>query len=95
MTLHYGLGVLPGAAYAKLRKSLPAIRAGRGAVYGAALFLVNDLVMSRLLGVASSPRRYPWQAHARGLVAHMTLGVATEAVLSQIDKTRVEGDIVG
>lgn len=35
--------------------------------------------MTRL---AADPRRYPWQAHARGLVAHLVYGLVTDTALS-------------
>ena len=44
--------------------------------------------MAPLLGIAGSPGEYPWEAHARGLVTHVTLGVVTEAVLNVFDRVR-------
>lgn len=83
--VHYLLGIGPGAAYAKLRHSSPAVTAGRGAVWGAGLYVLNDLVMGRLLRLTGPQRRYPWQAHARGVVGHVVLGVTTHAVLEALD----------
>ncbi len=85
---HYALGALPGALYGVLRHRAPAVRAAGGALYGLALFVVNDEMLAPALGLASGPRKYPWQAHARGLVAHVTLGMVTEAVLGLIDRPR-------
>ena len=37
------------------------------------------------MGTAAPPQRYPWQAHARGLISHLVFGVVTEAILSALD----------
>ena len=86
--VHYGLGVAPGALYGLARHELPQLRAGGGALYGLGLFLAQDEVMAPVLGLAGSPGEYPWQAHFRGLVSHVTLGVVTETVLSVFDRVR-------
>ncbi len=41
------------------------------------------------LGIAGPQRAYPWQAHARGVIGHVVLGMVTEATL-----TAVEDDVV-
>ncbi len=46
------------------------------------------LVRLLLRGLASGPTAYPWQAHARGLVAHLVLGATTDAVLGAADRIR-------
>lgn len=86
IVLHYALGAIPGALYGPLRKRVPALRAGKGVVYGLALTAVNDELVAPLLGLASGPTAYPWQAHARGLISHVTLGVATEVGLDAMDR---------
>lgn len=83
--IHYALGVVPGALYGALRHRLPGSGSGRGLVYGLALFLLNDEVLGPALGLAVPPGDYPWQAHARGLAAHLVLGVATDAALDALD----------
>jgi hypothetical protein len=88
LAVHYGLGMVPGALYAVARREVPALRAGNGALYGFALFAVNDEAAAPLLGVASGPTAYPWQAHVRGAVAHAVLSVVTESVLKLFDRAR-------
>lgn len=78
---HYGLGMLPGALYAIARRARPSLGRGCGALYGLGLFVVMDETAAPLSGIASAPARYPWQAHARGLVAHLVLGMTTEILL--------------
>ncbi len=91
LAVHYGLGMVPGALYAVARREVPALRAGNGALYGSVLFAVNDEAAAPLLGVASGPTAYPWQAHARGLVAHLLLGLATDASLNALDRVLDRG----
>jgi hypothetical protein len=88
IAVHYGLGMLPGALYGAARNEIPGLRAGNGALYGLGLSVMNDEVAAPLLGVASEPGAYPWQAHARGIVSHVVLGVVTESVLKLFDRLR-------
>ena len=85
IAVHYGLGIAPAMAYAALRHDIPELAAGRGLLYGLGLFLVEDEGVAPLLGLASGPTAYPWQAHARGLVSHLVLGVVTHAVLDLLE----------
>lgn len=80
--IHWALGLGAGAAYALAAKRFPQIRAGRGLAFGAAFFLVVDEGMNSLFGWTPPPQRFPWQAHARGLVAHLVFGLAADAVLT-------------
>ncbi len=85
---HYALGMLPGALYGAVRRRRPAAATGSGALYGLVLFVVMDETAAPLTGIAASPGRYPWQAHARGLVAHLVLGITTEILLRATDRLR-------
>ncbi|WP_051442005.1 DUF1440 domain-containing protein [Arthrobacter sp. H14] len=85
---HFSLGMLPGALYGPARRRQPWLRTGNGALYGLALFLVMDETAAPVSGIASAPGRYPWQAHARGLVAHVVLGVVTETLLRTTERFR-------
>jgi hypothetical protein len=75
---HYVLGIAPGALYAVLRTPLPAVSAGRGLVFGALLWAVNDEFLNTRLGLAGPPTAYPLMTHVRGLIGHLVLGVGTE-----------------
>jgi hypothetical protein len=85
-TVHYLLGIMPGALYGVLRHKIKGLDKGRGLLYGLGLFIVNDEIMAPLGGLASGPLAYPWQAHARGLAGHLTLGAATDATIRALDK---------
>jgi hypothetical protein len=86
IAVHYALGIIPGALYGPLRHRVPGISSGRGLVYGLGLFLLNDEMIAPLLGLASGPTAYPWQAHARGLISHLVVGAATHAGIDALDQ---------
>jgi uncharacterized membrane protein YagU involved in acid resistance len=81
LLIHYGLGVVPGAGYAVLRRWVPFLGAGNGLFYGFLLWLVNDEILATRLGIAAPPDAYPPETHIRGLVGHLALGVSTDTVL--------------
>jgi uncharacterized membrane protein YagU involved in acid resistance len=77
--VHYALGIVPGAIYGVLRRRVPFARAGRGLIYGVALFLVNDEYMNTKLGLAGPIEAYPPETHLRGFAGHAVLGISTES----------------
>lgn len=81
LATHYALGMLPTVLYALLRRRIPGLAAGRGAVFGLGLFLAEDEVLNPVLGLSAPLRAYPWQAHARGLLSHLVLGATAEVAL--------------
>lgn len=83
--IHLQLGMAPGVAYATLRRRYPWITAGKGALWGAGLYVTNDLLAARLLQIVGPQSDYPWQTHVRGLVGHVVLGMATHVTLEAID----------
>lgn len=86
IAVHYGLGIMPAAAYAVLRRRVPAITAGGGLLYGLGLFLMQDEGLNPILDTSGSPRKYAPEAHFRGLVGHLVLGAATHASLKVLDQ---------
>ncbi|HEV7347797.1 DUF1440 domain-containing protein [Telluribacter sp.] len=85
-TVHYLMGVVPGALYALLRHRIKGLNKAHGLLYGLGLFIVVDELMVPAAGLASGPLAYPWQAHARGLVGHLRLGLSTDTVVRALDK---------
>lgn len=88
--VHYFLGIAPGMLYGVLRHKVKGLDAGRGALYGFGLFVVMDETLAPVLGLASGPAAYPWQAHVRGLAGHLTVGIVTDAVLKGLDEALPE-----
>ncbi|MBW3550445.1 MAG: DUF1440 domain-containing protein [Proteobacteria bacterium] len=81
---HYSIGVAPAVMYGMLHDHVPLIGKGRGALFGLGLFLLQDEAMNRMLGLSARASAYPWQAHARGLIAHLVYGFALDASLKAI-----------
>jgi hypothetical protein len=87
--VHYSIGIAPAISYALLRDKLPMNGVARGALYGVGLFLTQDEVLNTVTGLGAKPQDYPWQAHARGIVAHTAYGIVTELALQLVDQVRV------
>lgn len=81
MAVHYSLGVGPGALYSVLQDRVPYVDTGRGAFWGLTLFAAQDELLNAVTGLSGKPRDYPWQAHGRGLVAHLVYGVVTDTAV--------------
>jgi hypothetical protein len=84
--VHYSLGIAPGALYGALHEKVPGLSAGRGGLFGLGLFLLQDEGLNTITGLAGKPRLYPWQAHARGLAAHVVYGVVMDSIVRLVKK---------
>jgi hypothetical protein len=76
--IHYGIGMGIGALYGLLRGMAPGVSTGRGALFGMAMFILQDEVGNTVLGLAGNPLDYPIRDHARSAVAHTLFGVVTD-----------------
>lgn len=85
LAVHYAIGIVPGALYGALRGRVPHLDAGRGSAFGLGLFLLQDELLNTAAGLAGPPQDYPWQAHVRGLVAHLAYGLVTDALCRLAD----------
>jgi hypothetical protein len=92
VAVHYALGIGPGAIYGALRERLPVSSKNQDFLYGLGLglglFLVQDEGLNQAMGLSGKQKDYPWQAHARGLAAHLVLGLATNLVLNLLKAPR-------
>lgn len=86
--VHYMIGIGPAMLYSLLGARYPAITRGRGAAFGLAMFALQDELMNPLMGWSAKPTAYPWQAHARGLVAHLVYGLAVDAGVRAMKRRR-------
>lgn len=82
--MHYSFAILPSAVYGMLRDRVPYVGAGHGALWGLGLFVVQDELLNTVSGLGADPRDYPWQDHARGLVAHVVYGVVADLAFSAL-----------
>lgn len=85
VAVHFALGMGPALAYAAMRDRTPALAAGGGTLFGLGLFLVHDEGLNTITGTGAKPQEYPWQAHARGLIAHLVYGLVLEGTMRMID----------
>ena len=85
---HYSIGIAPGALYGVLRHKLPGLDAGHGTLFGLGLFLLQDEGVNAITGLSAKPSDYPWQAHARGLLAHAVYGFVLERAIDIADGLR-------
>lgn len=92
IAIHYELGVGPGAIYGALRERLPVSSPAQDSLYGLglglSLFVVQDEGLNQVMGLSAKQKDYPWQAHARGLIAHLTYGLVTNMVLNLLNAPR-------
>lgn len=90
--IRYALGIGPAAIYGALREQLPVERQGQDYLYGfglgLALFLIQDEGLNQAMGLLGKQKDYLWQAHARGLAAHLTLGLAANLMLNVLNASR-------
>lgn len=83
--LAWGLGIGGVAAYAAVRQRVPQVAAAGGVAFGLAMWAAEDELLVPAVTGQLEPTKYPWQAHARGLAAHLVYGVTAEAALSAMD----------
>ena len=90
--MHYALGIGPAAIYGAVREKLPVKKQGQDFWYGLGLglglFVIQDEGLNQAMGISGKQKDYPWQAHARGFVAHLTLGLVTNTVLNLLQAPR-------
>jgi len=84
LAVHYAIGIAPAALYGAMKGRVPGVDVGAGLGFGLAMFIAEDEVANPLLGIAAMPQRYPWQPHARGLIAHLVYGLVTDAVVNGV-----------
>jgi hypothetical protein len=84
--IHWALGIGAGAAYAVLRRRVQVLGGAAGTAFGTAFWAFLDEGMVPALGLTPGPTRFPWQAHARGLVGHLTFGTVTDGTLRLLDR---------
>ena len=78
--VHYAFGVGTGALYGAAAELAPALTAGAGLPFGAAVWLAADEGLVPLLGLSKTPREYPLSTHAYSLASHFVYGLTTELV---------------
>ena len=93
VVLHVSLGLSVSILYAFTRRENPkTLTSGmlQGVGLGAAVFLVADEGLNWVMGFSPPPQKFPWQAHARGAIAHLVYGLAAESVFRGLEKLEDE-----
>lgn len=83
--IHWALGIGAGAVYGAGRDAGEGTKMGRGLAFGTSFYLMMDEVGNPALGLTPGPMAFPWQAHARGLVAHLAFGATAEVLLGLME----------
>jgi hypothetical protein len=78
--VHYAFGGTLGACYALLAQRAPAVRAGYGSLYGAAVWVVADEIIMPALRLSRGPRQLSAGVHAYALTGHWVYGLTLESV---------------
>ncbi|HKU60559.1 MAG TPA: DUF1440 domain-containing protein [Gemmatimonadales bacterium] len=84
--IHWALGMGAGAAYAVARRRLAFLGSTVGTAFGTAFWGFVDEGLVPALGLTPGPLAFPWQAHARGFVGHLTFGTVTDGTLRVLDR---------
>lgn len=84
--MHWALGIGAGAAYAVLRRRFQGLGSVAGTAFGTGFWAFMDEGLVPALGLSPGPSAFPWQAHARGLVGHLTFGTVTDGTLRLLDR---------
>lgn len=79
--IHWALGVGAGMVYGAGRDVGQGPKIGRGLAFGTSFYLLMDEIGNPVLGLTPGPMSFPWQAHVRGLVAHLAFGATAEVLL--------------
>jgi hypothetical protein len=84
--IHWGLGMGAGATYAVLRRRFHRFGSVAGTAFGTGFWAFMDEGLVPALGLTPGATSFPWQAHARGLVGHLTFGTVTDGTLRVLDR---------
>lgn len=69
--VHYSFGTAVGVLYGALTQTVPASRAGRGAAFGAGVWLAADEIGVPAAGLSKPTSKVPASSHISALAAHL------------------------
>jgi hypothetical protein len=88
---HYAMGTASGALYGVLAEMAPAVKAGAGMPYGAAVWLTVDEGLVPAAGLSKSAAEYPLSIHLYALSSHLVYGLTTELVRRAVRNALSDG----
>lgn len=83
---HYLTGAIAGGLYGLLGGRIPALFAGRGLVFGAAVWAIADEALVPALGLAPPPLEVEPREHGFALASHLVFGLALDLCRRQINR---------
>lgn len=87
MWIKLALSAAAGTAYVVAARRWPLGWVTGGMVFGTLFWLVEDEGMGPALGLAGDNRKYPAEAHLRGLAAHVAFGLTAALVAKTLGAT--------
>ena len=78
--VHYAFGAAMGALYALLAEDVPFVTAGRGALFGAAIYAGAHALAVPAIGLAPGPLESGAKLESAEFSAHLAYGTVTDAV---------------
>lgn len=84
--VHWGYGIFWGTLFGALRKKFPAFSKLGGTPFGFLFFLVGDELINSAFKITPPPRKFPVDAHARGLAGHVAFSAAAEGTSKLLHK---------
>lgn len=77
---------MTGALYGLLAAVFPVVRAGRGTLYGAAVWVAADEIVTPALGLARPRHAQSGALQAYSLTGHLVYGCALDTVLDLLHR---------
>lgn len=78
--VHYAFGTAVGALYGGCSAVLPFVSAGRGMLYGTAVFVLADEIGVPAAGLSPPPTETPGSSHAKAFASHCVYGFVTDLI---------------
>ena len=79
---HYAFSGALGAVYAALYERVPAVRAGRGLLFGAAVWAIADETVLPAMKLSRGPHRLGPRVLLYGLTGHLIFGAALDRIVA-------------
>ncbi len=76
--VHYGFGASVGAVYGALAETCPVAKAGFGATYGTAVWVIADEMAVPAFGLSKPIPETDVTSHARAFASHLVYGIVTD-----------------
>lgn len=86
LAVHYATGAVIGAAYGLIAGLVPLATAGRGLLFGAAVWGLGDELLSPALGFARRATDTAPEKHAYRIAAHAVFALALDAVRRKLNE---------